>query len=100
ANAEMERVARQALRDTQHGLDNARRALAEAERAAGEIASRRDALEDARQRLMEELEEATSIHAGAEEALRETSDPADLQLRLEQAMARVSADRGALAEAR
>lgn len=100
ANAEMERVARQALRDTQHGLDNARRALAEAERAAGEIASRRSALEDARQRLMEELEEATSIHAEAEEALRETSDPADLQLRLEQAMARVSADRGALAEAR
>ncbi|MBB6012230.1 chromosome segregation protein [Aquamicrobium lusatiense] len=100
ANAEMERVARQTLRDTQHGLDNARRALAEAERAAGEIASRRDALEDARQRLMEELEEASAIHADAEEALRETSDPADLQLRLEQAMARVSADRGALAEAR
>jgi chromosome segregation protein len=100
ANAEMERVARQTLRDTQHGLDNARRSLAEAERAAGEIASRRDALEDARQRLMEELEEASAIHADAEEALRETSDPADLQLRLEQAMARVSADRGALAEAR
>lgn len=100
ANAEMERVARQALRDTQHGLDNARRALAEAERAAGEIASRREALEDARQRLMEELEEASSIHAEAEEALRETSDPVDLQLRLEQSMARVSADRGALAEAR
>jgi len=100
ANAEMERVARQTLRDMQHGLDNARRSLAEAERAAGEIASRRDALEDARQRLMEELEEASAIHAEAEEALRETSDPADLQLRLEQAMARVSADRGALAEAR
>ncbi|MFC5385273.1 chromosome segregation protein SMC [Aquamicrobium segne] len=97
---EAERTARQSLRDTQIKLDEARAALAQAQRAEGEITSRRAVLEDARQRVMEELEEISALYWQAEEAQRTAPDPGDLQARFEQASAEVFSDRTGLAEAR
>jgi chromosome segregation protein len=99
-STESERSARQALREAQQGLDGAKTALAAAERAAGELSSRRDALSDARARVVEEHEEAAAVFAEAESLLREAPDLGDLQSRLEQAASHVSGDRAALADAR
>jgi chromosome segregation protein len=99
-SGEAERAARQAWRDSQRVVDEARAALAQAERVAGELASRRTALGESRQRIVEGHEEALVAFAEAEASLRGAPDLGDLQTRLEQAAAHVSRDRGALAEAR
>jgi chromosome segregation protein len=99
-NTESERSAKQALREAQQALDGARAALSAAEKAAGELSSRREALDDARGRVMEEHEEAAALLAEAEALLREAPDLGDLQSRLEQASSHVAGDRAALAEAR
>jgi chromosome segregation protein len=99
-STESERSTRQALREAQQGLDGAKTALAAAEKAAGELSSRREALADARSRVMEEHEEAAALLAESEALLRDAPDLGDLQLRLEQAASHVSGDRAALADAR
>ncbi|OQM74723.1 chromosome segregation protein SMC [Manganibacter manganicus] len=99
-SGEAERAARQAWRDAQRAVDEARAASAQAERAAGELASRRTALGESRQHILEGHEEAMAAFAEAEASLLGAPDLGDLQTRLEQAAAHVSQDRGALAEAR
>ncbi|TIV61996.1 MAG: chromosome segregation protein SMC, partial [Mesorhizobium sp.] len=98
--SEAERNARQAGRDAQHGLDAARNALAEAEKAGGELASRRAALDEARARVVDGHEETQAAFLEAEEMLKGAPDLGDLQLQLEQASANVARDRATLADAR
>ncbi|MEP9370938.1 chromosome segregation protein SMC [Mesorhizobium sp. KR1-2] len=95
-----ERQSRQAWRDAQHAVDQARDALARAEKAAGELSSRRAALEDARARIEADHEEVAAAYVEAEEMLADAPDLGDLQSRLDEAAARVSRDRAAVADAR
>jgi len=97
---EAEREARERLREIQRAVAAARDALAVAEKASGELASRRTALEDARHRLAEEYEEAVNAVAEAEAAFATAPDMADLQARLEQTTAEVASARAKAAEAR
>ncbi|PTE09500.1 chromosome segregation protein SMC [Mesorhizobium helmanticense] len=99
-SSEAERNARQAGRDAQHGLDAARNVLAEAEKAGGELSSRRAALDEARARIVDSHEETAAAFVEAEMLLQEAPDLGDLQLQLEQSSANVARDRAALADAR
>ncbi|MER9235187.1 chromosome segregation protein SMC [Mesorhizobium sp. M0622] len=98
--SEAERNARQAGRDAQHGLDAARNVLAEAEKAGGELSSRRAALDEARARIVDSHEETAAALVDAEMLLQDAPDLGDLQLQLEQSAANVARDRAALADAR
>ncbi|WP_322418450.1 chromosome segregation protein SMC [Mesorhizobium huakuii] len=98
--SEAERNTRQAGRDAQHRLDAARDALAEAEKAGGELASRRAALDEARARIVDSHEETSAAFVEAEMLLQDAPDLGDLQLQLEQSSANVSRDRATLADAR
>ncbi|HEY4191994.1 MAG TPA: chromosome segregation protein SMC, partial [Mesorhizobium sp.] len=98
--SEAEREARQGWRDAQHTLDAARSALAQAERATGELSSRRAALDEALARVADSHEEAAAAFIEAETLLQDAADLGDLQARLEQAAAHVSHERSALADAR
>ncbi|MER8712166.1 chromosome segregation protein SMC [Mesorhizobium sp. M1295] len=98
--SEAERNARQAGRDAQHGLDAARNTLAEAEKAGGELSSRRAALDEARARIVDSHEETAAAFVEAEMLLQDAPDLGDLQLQLEQLAANVARDRAALADAR
>ncbi|RWB20135.1 MAG: hypothetical protein EOQ42_36585, partial [Mesorhizobium sp.] len=84
--------ARQAGRDAQHGLDAARNALAEAEKAGGELSSRRAALDEARARIVDSHEETAAAFVEAEMLLQSAPDLGDLQLQLEQSAANVARD--------
>ncbi|TIU19970.1 MAG: chromosome segregation protein SMC, partial [Mesorhizobium sp.] len=75
-------------------------ALAEAERAGGELASRRAAQEEARARIVDSHEETQAAFLEAEEMLKDAPDLGDLQLQLEQVSANVARDRATLADAR
>ncbi|MEI5677675.1 MULTISPECIES: chromosome segregation SMC family protein [unclassified Mesorhizobium] len=97
---EEERLSRQAWRDAQHAVGEARDALAQAERAAGELSSRRTALDEARARIEEGHEEAAAAYVEAEDQLGSAPDLGDLQLRLDQSAAHVARDRAAVADAR
>ncbi|MEI8699505.1 MAG: chromosome segregation protein SMC [Mesorhizobium sp.] len=98
--SEAERYARQAGRDAQHGLDAARSVLAEAEKAGGELSSRRAALDEARARIVDSHEETAAAFVEAEMLLQSAPDLGDLQLQLEQSAANVARDRATLADAR
>ncbi|QKC97808.1 chromosome segregation protein SMC [Mesorhizobium sp. NZP2298] len=98
--SEAERSTRQAGRDAQHRLDAARNALADAEKAGGELSSRRAALDEARARIVDSHEETSAAFVEAEMLLQDAPDLGDLQLQLEQSSANVSRDRATLADAR
>ncbi|GLS41975.1 chromosome partition protein Smc [Mesorhizobium tianshanense] len=98
--SEAERHARQAGRDAQHGLDAARNVLAEAEKAGGELSSRRAALDEARARIVDSHEETAAAFVEAQMLLQSAPDLGDLQLQLEQSAANVARDRATLADAR
>ncbi|MER8944716.1 chromosome segregation protein SMC [Mesorhizobium sp. M0959] len=98
--SDAERNARQAGRDAQHWLDAARNTLAEAEKAGGELSSRRAALDEARARIVDSHEETAAAFVEAEMLLQDAPDLGDLQLQLEQSAANVARDRAALADAR
>ncbi|CAG0962126.1 MAG: chromosome segregation protein SMC [Rhizobiaceae bacterium] len=97
---ENEKHCRQAWRDAQHHVESARDTLAKAERAAGELSSRRAALAEARLRLDDSQLEVNAAHAEAERALAALPDLGDLQVRLDRTAADVARDRATLAEAR
>ncbi|WP_247643996.1 chromosome segregation SMC family protein, partial [Brucella abortus] len=97
---EDERVARDQWRANQRKLDEAREALAAAERAAGELATRRSALDESRARLEENLEEAQIRVAEAGDRLGEMPDMDAIAQRLSALTSEVQSDRAALAEAR
>lgn len=97
---ETDRAAREDVRKAQGALGEAREALARAERAAGDLVSRRTALEEARAGLLEARDEAGAAVMAAEQGLAAAPDPAALQEELDRLAALVAADRGALADAR
>jgi chromosome segregation protein len=97
---ETEKAARQAWRDAQNAVGAARDALAKAERAAGELVSRRSALDESRTRLAESHAEAVAAHDEAAKLFAAAPDVSELQASLDRASAAVAGDRGALAEAR
>ena len=97
---EAEKECRQAWRNAQHQVESARDALAKAERAAGELSSRRAALAEARSRLDDGRAEVEAAYAEAERALAAAPDLGDLQARLDRMAADVARDRAAVAESR
>ncbi|PYE85331.1 chromosome segregation protein SMC [Phyllobacterium leguminum] len=97
---ERERMARDYWRAAQRALDEAREALAIAERASGQLSSRRAALDEARARIAETLEETEIQFAVAEDILASMPDIEEVNARLAHETAQVMADRAALAEAR
>ena len=97
---EQERVARDQWRANQRKLDEAREALAAAERAAGQLATRRAGLEDSKAHLEENLEEAQIRVTEAEDRLGEMPDMDAIGERLAALGSEVMSDRTALAEAR
>jgi chromosome segregation protein len=97
---ETEKQARDIWRQTQRSLDGARTALANAEREASRIATRRGAVEEARSRLATSLSEAEAAVAAARENLASTPETGPVNDRLETLKAKVNEDRAALAEAR
>jgi chromosome segregation protein len=99
-NVATEQSARQQWRDAQRLLGEARDALQRAEKAAGELAGRRAALDEAHSRIRAELEEATSAVKEAETQLADSPDLDSLGRRLEETTAAVARDRAALGDAR
>jgi len=98
--ADTERNARQAWRDGQHKLGQARAELERAEKAAGELSARRTALDETGARLAEGLGEANTAVENAERTLGAAPNLAELQSTLDRAASEVSRDRAALADAR
>ncbi|PRD45739.1 chromosome segregation protein SMC [Phyllobacterium phragmitis] len=97
---ERERTARDHWRATQRALDEAREALVAAERAAGQLSSRRAALDEAKARIAESLDEAQIQFADADDHLAAMPDIEEVDTRLAALTGEVMADRAALAEAR
>ena len=97
---EAERESRQGWRNAQHAVEAAREILSRAEKAAGDLTSRRAALAEAHSRLEEGRAEIDAAHGAADAALATAPDLLDLQARLDHAARDVSQDRAALAEAR
>jgi chromosome segregation protein len=98
--SEAERTARQSWRDAQHADTQARDALARAEKAAGELSSRRAALQEARVRVAEGHAEADRAFGEAEMQFAGAPDLGDLQSRFDRMAGEVSRDRATLADAR
>jgi chromosome segregation protein len=97
---ERERQAREAVREAQRNVAVARDALAAAERASGELSSRKAVLEASHERLSEEHQEAMEALEEARASLEDAPDLSELQAKLERATAEVTTLRGRLAEAR
>ncbi len=97
---EDERVARDQWRANQRKLDEAREALAAAERAAGELATRRSALDESRARLEEILKKRRSVLRKPGIALAKCRIWRAIAQRLSALTSEVQSDRAALAEAR
>ncbi|UXN60862.1 chromosome segregation protein SMC [Phyllobacterium zundukense] len=99
-SVEVERTARDQWRGMQRSVTDAREALAAAERAAGQLSSRRAALEEGRARLAENLEETQEQFLEAETRLSSAADLDEVNIRLANLTSEVTLDRAALAEAR
>jgi chromosome segregation protein len=97
---ETERTARENWRAAQKKVGEARDELTRAERAAGELATRRAALDEALARIADGVSEAARLLEDAQGALASAPDPAELNLRFERQTATVAGDRTTLADAR
>lgn len=95
-----ESAARQAWRDGQRALGEARDALERAERASGDLVKRRAALDEGRARLSENVAEAEAALAAADDQLKSAPDLSALQSRFDALTLDVGKDRAATAEAR
>ncbi|ATU92449.1 chromosome segregation protein SMC [Phyllobacterium zundukense] len=97
---ETERTARDHWRGMQRAVSDAREALAAAERASGQLSSRRAALDEGKARLAESLEETQEQFVEAETRLSNAVDLQEVNIRLANLTSEVTLDRAALAEAR
>ncbi|MBL8583072.1 MAG: chromosome segregation protein SMC, partial [Rhizobiaceae bacterium] len=97
---ERERVTRQTVRDAQQAQTRARDELARAEKAAGELGTRKAAVDENRERLREAVAEADDAITAAAAELAATPEVGGLQARFEAASASVQRDRTAAADAR
>ena len=98
--SDAEKNARQNWRDAQGAVGQARDALEKAEKASGELVKRRAALDEARMRLAETVDEAETSYTAAEAQLAAAPDLGELQSRFERLSADVSRDRAVLADTR
>ncbi|HCL64441.1 MAG TPA: chromosome segregation protein SMC [Rhizobium sp.] len=81
-------------------LAESREALAQAERASGDLVRRRVVIEEAVNGLKTQIEETLEQEENARIEIEETPDLSALDFRLREAEAEVATDRGRLAEAR
>ncbi|MEQ1950836.1 chromosome segregation protein SMC [Mesorhizobium sp. CN2-181] len=100
AKTETERQARESWRNAQRLVGEARDALARAERAAGELVSRRAALDEAKARVGADLAEAEAAVTETQSRRAAQPDVSALQAKLDQATQTVSRDRTAVVDAR
>jgi len=98
--AAAERAAREDQRRQRRAVDEARAALAGAEREEGRIAARRGALEEALARLTGDRDENEAAVAAGRAARAAAPDPAVLSDKLAEQRRRVEEDRAVMAEAR
>lgn len=75
-----ERGKRESWRVAHHAISTAQIEVDKAQRAMGDLAARQSALEEARARLTDSLEEAEAIRAGAEDALEQAGTEDDASL--------------------
>ena len=97
---ERERSLREFWRNAQRELAIARDVLAEAERAAGQLSSKRAALDEAKTRLSDSVEENAIQLEEAQIRLEDLPDLQELNLRLTSLTTQVMADRASMTEAR
>jgi chromosome segregation protein len=97
---EAERGLRDELRGRQQALSQARQAVLDAERAIGQFAAKRSALETTTQRLADDLAAARTEASEATAALQLVPDISNLEQRHAQQLTLVQQQRAALAEAR
>ena len=97
---EQERVARDNWRNRQRLLDQAREALNVAERAAGQLANRRAALDESKARLEESLEEAQIQAEDVQVRLQDLPDLDAMAQKLASLNGQVAQDRSLVAERR
>ncbi|MBO6508593.1 MAG: chromosome segregation protein SMC, partial [Roseibium sp.] len=97
---EQEQAMRGKVRDGQRRVAAVRDALANAERAISQLAARKEAARDRSERLAEEAEMAREQVVEAEERLASAPDATSYRDQIEELQGKVSAARGALAEAR
>src|SRR6185437_8433315 len=95
-----DRAKREAWRQAQHAIGAAQGEVDRAQKAIGELISRRSALEEARVRLESSLTEAEAVGADAERALAEAGDEAAAGREAGAAEARLRALREAAEQAR
>nr|WP_272210230.1 chromosome segregation SMC family protein [Marinicella sp. W31]MDC2876095.1 chromosome segregation SMC family protein [Marinicella sp. W31] len=93
-------AAREAVRMAGRMVADARAALAEAERASGELVRRRDVVAETRSQLAGQLEDVAIRHEETEAQLAAAPDFSQLEQRLATQGAEVGRMRGELAEAR
>lgn len=97
---EQEQAMRGKVRDGQRRVAAVRDALASAERAISQLAARKEAARDRSERLAEEAEMAREQVVEAEERLASAPDATSYRDQIQELQGKVSAARGALAEAR
>lgn len=97
---EIEKSARQDARDAQNRLNAARDALQRAERAAGELSTRRAALAESFARLNDSHAEAAGGVTAAQQGLAEALDISALQVSFDRMAAEVQRDRAGLSDIR
>ncbi|WP_336057763.1 chromosome segregation SMC family protein [Nitratireductor sp. CH_MIT9313-5] len=97
---EAERGWRDRLREAQRKVSAARDAVAQAERQSGELATRRSALQEQRERLAGDVEEAQKAQAEAKAAFETAPDLSALQAELDQAQSALAEARARAAETR
>lgn len=97
---ETDRIARETSRTAQSSLDQARRDLVEAERASGQLVSRRAALEEARVRLRSSLDEVSEMLAEAETVRATLPDTHSLEAETQLARSATGNQRARVAQLR
>ena len=97
---EAELQARDVIRSHQRSLGEAREALTIAERSVSQLAAKRSALEEAKNRLADDLQETTKRVVETDSALLAMVDMSASDAELETLRTKVAEDRARLAEAR
>ena len=95
-----DRAKREAWRQAQHAIGAAQGEVDRAQKAIGELISRRSALEEARVRLESSLTEAEAVGADAEKALAEAGDETTLAAAAAERRTQLAASRDRLEHAR
>ncbi len=95
-----ERATREDWRRAQHAIGAAQAELDKAQRAMGDLATRRSALEEARTRLAASIAEAATMQSDAETALAETGDETEIAAEAEAGQQKLTALRERADQAR